>query len=147
MVKLRLKLFHQTQFRKLSLTSTNSKQSLPVFLIRAKEYKKSKIFFWHFCTDFLRSLTFFLPPKIGVFFPLKTVDSCSSCGSRHRIQTYDLFFFEEQHKIEENDASVNVMTSFLDKAKYRAENFCSTDQERLKSCGIFTLSSESLHYF
>ena len=61
------------------------------------------------------------------------------------------FFFGDQHKIGEKDASVRAMTFFFfgdhNKSGQKDEKIFSTDGGRLKSCGIFTLSSERSHYF
>ena len=94
----------------------------------------------------------FSPTKNRCFrFPPKTVDSC---GSRHLAlvchtnrwenlqNSKDLFFFWDQHKIREKDASVRAMTFF-----FFFEITLKPDKKDEKIFGIFTLHLEHSHYF
>ena len=110
-------------------------------------YKRKKVrnFFRHFRTEILRILAFFLLPK--------TVDShgsrrlalvCHGNGGE-KLQNLDegpFFFFLNQHKIGEKDASIGVMTFF-----FFLEITFKPDKRDEKIFGIFTLSLERSHYF
>ena len=96
---------------------------------------KSNIFIS--CQKWQTAAVFSAMPIYGAQNPYKT------CGP----QT-DHLFFGECHKIQEKFASISMMTSFFFfGASQKAENFCTTDQKRLKSYSIFTLGSERLHNF
>ena len=110
-------------------------------------YKNKKVqnFLQHFRTEILRIPTFFLPPK--------TVDSCSSrrltlvcrtnCGEKLQNSVEGpFFFFGDQHKIGEKDASISAMTFF-----FFLEITLKPHNNDEKIFGIFTLSLEHSHYF
>ena len=95
-------------------------------LISSVPYKCKTVrnFFRHFCTESLRISAFFLPPKKRRFCFPKTIDSCGSrrltlvCRTNRgeKLQNSDegpFFFFEDQHKIGEKDASIGAMTFFF----------------------------------
>ena len=107
-------------------------------------YKRKEVrnFFWHLRSEILRIPAFFLAPK--------TVDSCGSrrlalvCRTKRaeNLQNADEgpFFFGDQHKIGEKDASVSAMSFFFG-------DHIETGQQHEKIFGIFTLSLERSHYF
>ena len=130
----------------------HSKQSHAVFPISAKKCEKCEIFsgilHWNFANSGV-----FPPAKNRCFcFPPKTIDSCGSrrlalvCRTNRgkNLQNSDEghFFFGDQHKIREKDASVGAMTFF-----FFFEITLKLDKKDEKIFGIFTLSLGRLHYF
>ena len=114
----------------------------PNLALTSVPYKRKKVrsFFGIFALNFREFRRFLSCQKSAFCLSPKTVDSC---GSR-------CIAFVCRMKSVENLQNSNEGPFFFEiilKPVKKMRKFFSTDRECLKGCGIFTLSSECLHYF
>ena len=122
-------------------------------LVSSVPYKRKKVrnFFWHFCTEILRILAFFLPPKTGIFVSAKNrrqlrfTAACSGMSHKSRRKLAELrrrtFFFFINRKSEKKCLHQRDDLFFF------LEITMKPNKKDEKNFSIFTLSLERLHYF
>ena len=124
----------------------------------ADKCKKVRNFFRQFRTEILRIPAFLFCQKLAFLFPAKNHRQlwftaprpCMSHKARRKLaglRRRSFFFPGDQHKIEKKDGQREDLFFFFFleitlKTDKKMRKIFSTDQRRLKSSGIFTLSSE-----
>ena len=132
-----------------TITMSYKKNSLSMKIpvhVSSVPYKHKKVqnFFWHFRTEILRILAFFLPPKTGIFVSHRKPYTAAVHGTSLwydalstektcRTQTKDFFFLEINVKSEKKMPPSTTMTFFF------LEITLKPDRKDEKFFGIFTL--------
>ena len=124
-----------------------------VLPVSAKKCEKCEIFSGVFALKFWEFRRFFSHQKPAFLFLAKNLrqlrftapHSGMSRKSRRKVAEFRqrTFFFEDQHKIEEKDASMGALTFFF----FFFEIKLKPDKSEVKIFGIFRLSLERSHYF